>query len=268
MKSITLRAASYSIGFGGILLLILTAGYTFQMPWATATWPWPDSRLSYVFVASILAAIATNILWLSVIGEWGTAVSGAVNLLIAAVGMSVFMFQLYASRGQQSLLIYGIVFALFALYNLGFALWSRRFAIQDRRTAPRPVRISFWIFATVLLLVAIALLTRAPAIFPWPLNGDSSVLFGWIFLGASVSFAYAATRPRWHDSKGQLIGFLAYDVILIVPFLGHFADVTPDHLLSLIIYVIVLVYSGALAIYYLLINKETRNWAIEREAGA
>src|SRR5258708_23634265 len=105
MKTTTLRAASYSIGMGGIALLILTEGYYFVMPWATATWPWPDSRLSYIFVASILAAIATNILWLSVVGEWGTAVSGAVNLLIAAVGIAIYLFQLYAGRGQQSLLI-------------------------------------------------------------------------------------------------------------------------------------------------------------------
>ncbi len=180
MKTTTLRAASYSIGMGGIALLILTAGYYFVMPWATATWPWPDSRLSYIFVASILAAIGTNILWLSVVGEWGSAVSGAVNLLIAAVGMAMYMYQLYFREEKLSLVIYGIIFALFALYNLGFALWSHRFPIQDTRTTPRLVSISFYIFATILLLVAVALLTRAPAIsdpnraIPGPFRGRNT----------------------------------------------------------------------------------------------
>jgi hypothetical protein len=37
-------------------------------------------------------------------------------------------------------------------------------------------------------------------------------------------------------------------------------DIKPQFLLSLILYLIVIVYSGALAIYYLLINKDTRTW--------
>ena len=73
----------------------------------------------------------------------------------------------------------------------------------------------------------------------------------------------ALRSPRWHSARGQLLGFLAYDLILIGPFLAHFNTVNPVHRLSLTIYTLVLVYSGALAVYYLFVNKTTRSWRIE-----
>ena len=76
-----------------------------------------------------------------------------------------------------------------------------------------------------------------------------------------------ASRGQAANSCGQLLGFLAYDLILIVPFIGHFTTVTSDHLLSLSIYVAVLVYSGALAVYYLFVNKTTLLWnTVSRQA--
>ncbi|HLW02307.1 MAG TPA: hypothetical protein VKT82_26865 [Ktedonobacterales bacterium] len=55
---------------------------------------------------------------------------------------------------------------------------------------------------------------------------------------------------------------LGYGLVLIVPFLRHFANVSPGHTISLVVYVIVLVYSGALAIYYLFLKCATRCWAL------
>jgi hypothetical protein len=42
------------------------------------------------------------------------------------------------------------------------------------------------------------------------------------------------------------LGFLAYDLVLIIPFLQHFANVRPEMLLSLTIYTAVVSYSGLL----------------------
>ncbi|MBX3080792.1 MAG: hypothetical protein KF716_04100 [Anaerolineae bacterium] len=64
--------------------------------------------------------------------------------------------------------------------------------------------------------------------------------------------------PSWHNAAGQLLGFLAYDVVLIVPFIQHFSDVIPEHRVSLIVYTTVVVGSALLAIYYLFIHPETR----------
>jgi hypothetical protein len=59
---------------------------------------------------------------------------------------------------------------------------------------------------------------------------------------------------------GQLWAFLAYDLVLIVPYLLHFTLVRPELMPSLLVNTLVLVYSAALAIYYLLVKKETRTW--------
>lgn len=78
----------------------------------------------------------------------------------------------------------------------------------------------------------------------------ASVVYGRIFLGAACSFVVALREPRWENAAGQLLGFLACDIVLIVPFIRHFSDV-PDHLrLNLILYIAVVVSSGLLAIVY------------------
>jgi K+-sensing histidine kinase KdpD len=124
------------------------------------------------------------------------------------------------------------------------------------------------VFGVVLTAVAIALLLGAPTIFPWPLDPRSSVLFGWIFMGAMTYFIYAVLRPGWYNARGQLLGFLAYDLVLIVPFVQHFATVKPEHLLSLVIYLTVIVYSGLLAGFYLVANRATRRRPASSAAAA
>ena len=124
---------------------------------------------------------------------------------------------------------------------------------------PLPVRISCGIFFMVLLLVGSAILLQLPDVFPWTLSPMSSAIVGCFFLGSSCYFLYGLISPHWHAASGQLWSFLAYDIVLIVPFLLHFATVSSAQLPSLIVNSILLVYSGALAIYYLLIKKETRS---------
>ena len=82
-----------------------------------------------------------------------------------------------------------------------------------------------------------------------------------MFLGAMFYFIYGVLRPSWQNAAGQLVGFLAYDVVLIIPFLTRLSSTPPEHKLGLIIYTIVVSYSGLLAIYYLFLHKSTRIWA-------
>jgi hypothetical protein len=89
---------------------------------------------------------------------------------------------------------------------------------------------------------------------------DAQILYGWFFLGAAAYFAYGVLRPSWHNAAGQLAGFLAYDVVLIVPFLNLLPSIRAEWRLNLIVYIIVVSGSGLLAIYYLFINPATRVW--------
>jgi hypothetical protein len=54
-----------------------------------------------------------------------------------------------------------------------------------------------------------------------------------------------------------LLGFLVYDLVLLPPFLLHFAKVAPAHMPSLIVYVAVLIYSLGLSAWFL-VSRMTR----------
>ena len=81
---------------------------------------------------------------------------------------------------------------------------------------------TFGFFTVVLIVVGWMLVTKRPDTFPWTLRDEVSVVYGWVFLGAAAYFGYGVLVPKWHNACGQLLGFLAYDVVLILPFLDHF----------------------------------------------
>ena len=141
--------------------------------------------------------------------------------------------------------------------SAGAFLFARSIAWADPRSMPPPVRLSFGAFAIILIGAGVALLVHA-SIFPWRLGPETSVMFGLIFLGAATYFIYGALDPHWGNAVGQLAGFLAYDLVLLAPFFEHFSTAQGGSLVSLIIYVAFLVYSGTLASYYLFASKATR----------
>ncbi len=252
------RALRRALAAAGLLAAILALGFATGQPWATALWPWPDGRLSFIFVGSIAAAVGAPVLWIAATGELRAAAPGALNLALTFGGAAGTLLWLAARDGGARLVATGLILA--AATAATIALWWRCRALprRDGRPLPGPVRLSFGLFAALLVPVGVALVARAPQIFPWPLNPDSSVLFGWIFLGAAIYFVHGLLWPGWANAAGQLLGFLAYDLVLIGPFLAHFGAVAPEHRTSLIVYVAVLVYSGALAIFYLFLHPPTR----------
>jgi hypothetical protein len=119
--------------------------------------------------------------------------------------------------------------------------------------------------AAVLIAVGVSLSVKLRNVFPWPLKPETSLLYGCMFLGLFVSYAYAAWRGRWADIQLLLIGVLVYDLILIGPFLRHFARVPPDHLTSLILYTAVLVSTGIVASWYLVARGGWRPGALRAD---
>jgi len=83
-------------------------------------------------------------------------------------------------------------------------------------------------------------------------------MFGLVYLGAAVYFLHGYLRPRWGNAIGQLAGFLAYDLVLLAPLLERLGIVTGVRLTSLVVYLAVVLYSGALAVHHLLLAEPTR----------
>ena len=243
----------------GSLLLLLTVGVLLRLPWVLSLWPWEDGKLSYIFLASILAAIGAPVLWLGWSGELAALRAGALDFATTYVGLSLTL--LMTAEEASQLVPVPLTLALLvasALFNLWLFYRARHFYYHDQRYPPTLVRWSFLIFALVLVEVGIALVIGSPHIFPWPLKPQSSVVFGWLFLGAAVYFIHGFFQPAWANAKGQLIGFVAYDIILLPPFISHLQTVKPEHQLSLYLYLSVIVYSLGLGIYYLLIAPRWR----------
>lgn len=241
---------------GGLVILTLAFGFIFRIPLALSIWPWDDGRYSYLFIGSILAAVSAAALWIGWTGELGAFPAGSLNIFVIALTTSIYFFNL-ALQGRSDMLIFGLASLLMALASGVTFFWSRRLPLTDSRPTPMLVRISFGIFIVSLFLAGGALIMRLP-VFPWDLNPDSSVIFGCIFLGDAFYFLYGLFRPHWGNAFGQLLSFLAYDLVLIVPFVLLFNTVKPERMFGLIVYTAVLIYSGGLAVYYLLINPQTR----------
>jgi len=242
----------------GLLALVAALAFFFQHPIATQIWPWPVGRLSYVFIASIAAAVGAPVLWIGLSGKLRSAVPGAINLLISFAATAVYGFSLLNNENNPQLTALASSTLIFALLTGAILIWAARQPLIDKRPVPKLVKLSFLLFVVALLLTATSLITRQPHIFPWPLDANSTVIFGWIFMGAAAYFLYVFVEPYWQMAQGQLLGFLAYDLVLIGPFLSHFSNVQPEHRLSLIIYIFVLIYSGGLAFYYLFLHPEFR----------
>ena len=242
---------------GGLVVLLLAFGFILRLPFATAIWPWADGRYSYLFIGSILTAVSAAMLWVGWTGEFGALPAGSLNVFVIAVTTSIYFFQL-SSQGRANMALFGALGIVSAIASLVAFFWSSKIPLKESRPMPKPVKISFWIFIASLFLSGGALILQAP-IFPWPLNPNTSVIFGCIFLGDAFYFLYGMFRPsNWHNALGQLLSFLAYDLVLIIPFIALFDTVQPERVINLIAYTGVLVYSGGLAVYYLFINPQTR----------
>lgn len=254
------RYVRFALVISGAVTALLAFGFALQLDWATRLWGWPDSRLSYIFLGSIAAAIAAPIIWVALSNELGAIVGGTLNIATICATAGIYLVRLHASRDEGKLLAIAVALGVVFILSIALFVLSRDVPIHDQRQIPVPVRVSFGVFAIALIAASTALLLRAAHVFPWPLRSDTSVLIGCIFIGNAVYFLYGLSAKYWGAVIGQLIAFLAYDLVLIGPFLRHFNHVLPSHRLSLTVYIVVLVGSGALSVYYLLIAPSTRLW--------
>lgn len=255
---------------GGLLLLIPAWGFATTAKWATDWFFWEEGRLSYLFIASMQAAIAAAMIWIGITKAWHMTVAGAINLFVMMSGIAIFLLANAFSAEPTfpitwKILLYGVICALFALFNFGLLIWARHFPETDPRPMPTGLRIAFGIFVFALLAVGIAMVAKVEGIFPWPIKPESSVIFGWMFLGDAFYFLFALLQPRWGNASTQLWSFLAYDLVLIGPFLQRIPvlnDASTEQYwtwrYSLFMYTGVLIFSAAVAIYYLFLCPATR----------
>lgn len=239
--------------------IIFALAFFRQMPFATNLWPFPGTTpLTYIFISSIFAAAALPTLWAVVSQNEGALAGIGLDYLTILVPVAILSFRVGASSNNTQMTMYGVACVMGAAFGLGLFLWSRQLPLQDALPMPHAVWWSFIVFIIALLIVGTRLVLKVPNAIPWTITPELSVVMGWMFLGAAVYFAYGLLLPSWLNAAGQLIGFLAYDVVLIVPFLTRLPTTSDEFRLGLIIYTAVVILSALLAIYFLFIHTPTR----------
>ncbi len=253
------KVVRYFLLFISAVQFFLAIAFFLQWPFAVNLWPFQGTTpLTFIFISSIFAAAAVPTLWAAATENYAALAGIGLDYLTILAPVSILSFQLGAAGSDPKMTAYGVACVFGALFGLALFLWSVRFPLD--RTIPMPslVRWSFIIFIIALLIVGGSLILKAPNIIPWAITPELSVVMGWMFLGAAIYFAYGLLKPGWLNSAGQMIGFLAYDIVLIVPFLTRLPTTAPERQLGLIIYTGVVIYSGLLALYYLFLHKPTR----------
>jgi len=256
------KVVRYFLFFVCAVQIFFAIAFFLQWPLAINLWPFPGTTpLTFIFISSIFAAAAASTLWAAASENYGALAGIGLDYLTILAPVSILSFVLGANGSDPGMTYYGIACVFGALFGLGLFLWSVRIPID--RTLPMPgfLRWSFIIFIIALLIVGGRLVLKVPNSIPWTITPELSIVMGWMFLGAAMYFVYGLLRPSWLNSAGQLNGFLAYDVVLIVPFLSRLPTTAPENQIGLTIYTAVVIYSGLLAIYYLFIRKPTRLWS-------
>jgi hypothetical protein len=241
----------------GILQLILAVGFFFQQSWATSLWPVPDTRLSYAFVAAILAGGAAPQIWVALSGQFAGLTGYGLGFGIMYGGMAIAAFLFYLRNQRTALLGFALVIGLVAV--LCTLLFLRAPGVSPAsQPTPRIVTLAFVLEVLVLAGAGLLLLLKVPNTLPWNLSPESSVLYGWVFLGLAFYYLYAIIRPQWIHALGPLLGFLVYDLVLFSPLFSRFGSLQPEHVRGQVAATVIIIFSTALGLYYLFVNPATR----------
>jgi hypothetical protein len=239
------------------LQAVFALGCIFGWRFITELWPLPyTNTTTFLFIGSIAAAATASTLWCLLTREDGALAGVFVDYVAIFIPTAIFTFQI--SANSATLRTFSLVAVGMAVFGAVMLWRTIRIPIRDPRPLPQPVRAAFMVFIVALLIVGGSMVLKMPNVLPWDIPLSGQILYGWMFLGAASYFTYGLLRPSWHNAAGQLAGFLAYDLVLVVPFLLMLPTVAPQKLPNLLIYLAVLISSGLLATFYLFINPATR----------
>jgi hypothetical protein len=256
---------------------VLGVLFALQVPLATDLWPFPGTnQMSFTFIASIFLAASASTAWCLFVRSERALGGVALDYIVIMVPFSVLSLAFALDDGDLHAASFGLVCIAALVFGAWLLRWSLRRPWRTANATPRPVVVAFMAIVVTLVIVGSLLVARVPGILPWPVTPQLSAVFGSMFLGASAYFAYGLVDRRWENAGGQLAGFLAYDIVLILPFAARIVSGEPSYYgspseplrLNLVVYTLVIVLSAIIAGYYLLIHPATRLRAGYRSPGS
>lgn len=252
-----MQAARTSLIFIGLLHFVLAVGFFFQQAWATSLWPVPDTKLSYAFIAAILGGGGAPLIWAGLSGKTASLAGYGMSFGIMYAGMGISALLFYLRNQIPALAWFALVMGVLAILG-GIIFMKARHLAEDGQSTPRIVIYAFIAEVLVLAGAGILLILKVPNTLPWNLSPESSVLYGWVFLGLAFYYLYAVLNPKWIHALGPLLGFLVYDLVLFSPLFARFGNLQPEHVLGQVAASVIIIFSAALGVYYLFVNPTTR----------
>jgi hypothetical protein len=212
------------------------------------------------------------VVWLGIaLEDEPAALAGVgVNVIVASFGACLLLAQQAWIMSRVDLWMGAAGSAASGAFGVWLWRAARRIEVSDPRPMPAIVRWAFMFFVVALVIAGSALVLQVQA-FPWRLWDQTATLFGFVFLGAAAYFAHTVISGRWSFAAPALWGFLAYDIVLFVPYFKMlFADAgttdvfyggAPVNRTSLVIFLAVLTVSALLTLYTALLHPTTRLWS-------
>lgn len=204
--------------------VLVGIGFYRNADWATSLWPLPDVRMTYIFLASMTASTAAVIIWPVIRNDLGALRAAAFNISFASPPIGLYLLWLAWDRGERDLIAPGIMFVVVGLAALTFGRWIRAIPIRHNRLLPKIVRMTLVGFCVLLVPVGTALLFQMDNVFPWTLSPENSTVAGVIFLSAAALFGFVLVNPQRIYGELSFASFLAYDLVLAVPYLDFFRN--------------------------------------------
>ena len=218
-----LRSARVICVVVALIQLAFAIGLYRQADWATGNWPLADVRMTFIFLAAIAAATAAALGWVAWRNEPGALEPVGFDLMIVSPALASYLLWVGIDRSDRNLVATGALwFAIGALMAVTY-WWSRQVPLVDSRPLPTVVRASFAAFVAILLVVGGALMMQRD-IFPWGLDPETSIMIGFIPIGSAILFGWIVIHPAWAYGEMALTGFLAYDLVLFVPYFDLWFD--------------------------------------------
>src|SRR5687768_10886687 len=121
----------------GVVFAVVAVGFYTRAGWATAIWPWPDVRMSYIFLASIAGAICAPALWIAISGELVAYAGIWLNTAVVYGGAAVYLTARAIRRDEPEHFLGAGISVGAILVSVLLVAWFERFPVRDPRPAPR-----------------------------------------------------------------------------------------------------------------------------------
>jgi hypothetical protein len=160
-----------------------------------------------ILFSAILGGGAAPLIWIG-ISEQYEALSGyGLSFGIMYAGMALAALVFYLRSRQSAFFVFALVLGGAALSYAILFVRTRRLVPASQPTPPI-VRLAFLVEIMVLAGAGLLLLWNIPNTLPWNISPESSVLYGWVFLGLAFYYLHAVWKPQWIHALGPLLGFL------------------------------------------------------------